>query len=1066
MAPRDSALRQVLFASLASLLLGGAGGCDGLWPLDAPYDPRRCEPRCAGSKVCFEGECVDAPVDGGVDAAPDGPLPDAPLQDLNRAETGGGDLQPDAPATDLPVADGPAPDQKQAKPDGPAPDKPGIKVDGPKPDQPAPPPDGPQSDQPGTSQDIYTGDLGICAQPTYSKSCKGDELGMTWCAVPAGCFYMGAMPGDSCNPTNEDRRRVTLTHAIEITAFEVTGSQYRAVMGANPSSKKCGEACPVDNVTWHQAAAFANALSAARGLTPCYDCTTTTCAAAQPFLGSELYLCPGYRLPTEAEWEHAYRAGGKDQLYTGSLGGCGTLSPAANKIAWYAGNASMTTHVAGDKQPNKLGLYDMAGNVAEWVHDAYKAKLGNTPANDPVQAGAGNRVTRGGSHSHLPRDLRASARISAAATYAGGETGFRLVRTTDTPGGWVPVPRGKFFMGSPKSPLAEPCRNTNEERHQVHITRSYEVQVTEVTQGAFTGLMGYSPYDAGPASKPPCFDTCPAENITWHEIAAYCNALSKARGLPACYACTGAQKTTDCKDTPYPGKKLLACPGYRLPTDAEWERAYRAGTTTALYNGTLTQAQCSQGNAAADAIAWYNKSTPFPVGGKKPNAWGLYDMAGNVWEWTWDWNISKLGFSLLTDPMGGGSGTEKIVRGGSFLFSAGNLRAARRSQDNPLNRGKSRGGRCVRTLLPGVLDQVSIPVVQMVGDQRVNDLVFDGENFVVLWRAGASATSRVYATRVSQTGKVLDKAGIQLRPGAGNEWHPAAAHNGRHTLVAWADYRHKNWDFYATRLDRNGKVLEPKGIEVVKASGEQTVPRVASDGAGFMVAWRDHRGLNREVYGGRVDAAGKVVDAGGKQIHKGPLPLDGTVGLAWNGSDFLVTWNAKGGASAYDIFGAHVDSSFKLLNLNAVTVSGAIGAQLTPAQAGGVTQGTALVAWLDNRASTQGLYGAMVSYAKGPSPKNGTMLAPGGNVVAGPSIAAAGQEYLVVWADKRNASSDIYAARVAHTGALLDSAGLVVAAVAPNQTTPRVVRGNREYLVVWSQWNNTDWDIHAARVAY
>jgi formylglycine-generating enzyme required for sulfatase activity len=123
------------------------------------------------------------------------------------------------------------------------------------------------------------------------------------------------------------------------------------------------------------------------------------------------------------------------------------------------------------------------------------------------------------------------------------------------------------------------------------------------------------------------------------------------------------------------------CAGYRLPTEAEWEYAYRAGTTTAFYNGAITQTGTSPLDPNLDAIGWYrgnSGNTTHPDAQKAPNAWKLNDMSGNVWEWCWDW-LGASPASAVTDPLGPASGTSKTLRGGSYGNEASWARAATRA---------------------------------------------------------------------------------------------------------------------------------------------------------------------------------------------------------------------------------------------------------------------------------------------------------------------------------------------------------------------------------------------------
>jgi formylglycine-generating enzyme required for sulfatase activity len=265
------------------------------------------------------------------------------------------------------------------------------------------------------------------------------------------------------------------------------------------------------------------------------------------------------------------------------------------------------------------------------------------------------------------------------------------------PGIWVAIAKGTFTMGSPTS---EPCRGDDEQQHLVTLTHDYELQETEVTQDQFLALMGYN--SAVKTCSPSA--TCPVEMVSWHEAAAYCNALSQKAGKSMCYTCSGSRESANCQEAAgYSGQQVYNCPGYRLPTEAEWEYAYRAGTTTAYYSGVNDAGICSTcwtTDTNADKIGWYCAnagSDTHPVKGKQPNGWGLYDMAGNVWEWCHDWYQSNIGSGPATDPWGSPSGSSRVLRGGSWSNNAYSMRAADRHPHTPTYRFNYLGFRCCRT---------------------------------------------------------------------------------------------------------------------------------------------------------------------------------------------------------------------------------------------------------------------------------------------------------------------------------------------------------------------------------
>jgi formylglycine-generating enzyme required for sulfatase activity len=212
----------------------------------------------------------------------------------------------------------------------------------------------------------------------------------------------------------------------------------------------------------------------------------------------------------------------------------------------------------------------------------------------------------------------------------------------------VRIRAGKFLMGSPAD---EPGRRPSEHRHEVEITRPFFLAVYAVTQAQYQKVMGnnpsyFSPTGGGRARAGGDSGDLPVETVSWNDAVAFCKKLS---ALPAE---KGARRV------------------YRLPTEAEWEYACRAGTSTAYYVGKTLEAR--HANFAPSPVNRVSK-----VGSYKPNAWGLYDMHGNVWQWCADWfGEDYYRTSPKKDPAGPKAGTSRVVRGGCWLNAGQECRAA------------------------------------------------------------------------------------------------------------------------------------------------------------------------------------------------------------------------------------------------------------------------------------------------------------------------------------------------------------------------------------------------------
>ena len=246
----------------------------------------------------------------------------------------------------------------------------------------------------------------------------------------------------------------------------------------------------------------------------------------------------------------------------------------------------------------------------------------------------------------------------------------------------VPIRGGTFTMGSPAN---EPSRNNDETQHQVTISPFYMSKYA-ITQAEYEAVVGENPSRFKQEGA-----NLPVENISWFDAIEFCNSLSELEGLTPAYTITGTGNG-----------RVVAWNrdgnGYRLPTEAEWEYACRAETTTAFNTGSnITDEQANYDGTSPynnNASGIYRRKTT-PVGSFSANEWGLCDMHGNMWEWCWDW-YGNYPSGAQTDPMGPASGTYRVLRGGAWFDGGRHLRSASRFNYIPSNRNYFFGFRVVR----------------------------------------------------------------------------------------------------------------------------------------------------------------------------------------------------------------------------------------------------------------------------------------------------------------------------------------------------------------------------------
>ncbi len=416
-----------------------------------------------------------------------------------------------------------------------------------------------------------------------------------------------------------------------------------------------------------------------------------------------------------------------------------------------------------------------------------------------------------------------------------------------------------------------------------------------------------------------------------------------------------------------------------------------------------------------------------------------------------------------------------------------------------------------------VLDPNGLAVTDGASVSNAPAVAWDGTDFLVVWDTSDDYTpGDIRAARVAPDGTVLDPGGFGVVSDPHDQRSPDLTWNGTHFLVVWQDDRSgSGFDVYGARVAPDGAVEDPNGFPVSAAAKAQTVPRVASDGSGWFVAWQDARGKTLDVFGARVDAGGTVLDPGGIGVAAGP-PAERTPSLAWDGTDYLVAWASQPTPDRWRIVGARVAPDGTVRDPTGIVID------LTP---GAFVEGPdvawdgvdSLVTWGVYAGTASGVAGARVasdgtvrdpvgiaierrgafdpsvawgggSWLVTASVNDGATsvdvvaarVGPHGRVLArdllvtsasaaqdAPAAAWNGSEFLAVWEEARGASMSIIAARLAPDGSTLDPSGIVVrSAIRASFTTVSVASNGSDFLVVWEDFGTEGLtDIFGARIA-
>ena len=556
--------------------------------------------------------------------------------------------------------------------------------------------------------------------------------------IPGGPSVIGRTGED---PDGDAPQTIVTLGTFHLQETETTKSQWDRVRlwalangypDLAPGSGK-GPDHPVQSVTWFDVVKWLNARSEREGLTPVYRVggAVYRSGTAVPEVD---WSAGGYRLPTEAEWEKAARGGTEGKRFPWATdrisheranfqnsGGEDYQDGTTGFHPLFAGTPLPHTSPAGSFPGNGFGLRDLSGNVSEWCWDWYAPDAYADSANPRGPDTGTNRVARGGSWEGQARAARAAHRDQFHPSTADDGLGFRPARGRLFDG-QATIPGGTFPMGRTSG-------DNDADAPSVAVTVSaFLLRETEVTGSEWEETRtwalanGYTGLAPGSAKAP----DHPVQSVSWYDAVKWCNARSEREGLTPCYRLGGEVMRIG---TALPEADWEA-DGYRLPTEAEWERAARSGKSGVRFPWGTDAITHPDANYYSSAIFYsYDTSAtrdfhpgfsggaaPFtsPSGYFASNGFGLSEMAGNVAEWCWDWYDSSYYLSSqgTTDPRGASPSGYRVVRGGAWSSLANRCRSSDRSSALPSDTSSSIGFRTGRSLPesagPALSDEIGV----------------------------------------------------------------------------------------------------------------------------------------------------------------------------------------------------------------------------------------------------------------------------------------------------------------------------------------------------------------------
>ena len=532
--------------------------------------------------------------------------------------------------------------------------------------------------------------------------------------VPAGAFRMGCVPGQNCQDDESPVHRVTIGAPFAVGVYEVTFEEWEACVRGGGCDEDAGydrvagtfwgrERLPVVKVSWEDAHAYVAWLSRESGAP--------------------------YRLLSEAEWEYVARAGGETAYGWGDAIGENRANCLRCGSRWDMDG----TAPVGSFQANGFGLYDVHGNVQEWVEDCWNGSYVGAPTDGTAwtRGDCDRRVVRGGSWFNLPGSLRSAHRDKTAAGGRHFVLGFRVARRLEKRPAFVPDPEPDDVRDAPAVPdlaaIAREMPGPAADREgqagrrardgALRVGQTFRDPLRSGGEGPEMVVVPAGAFRMGCVSGQNCQDDeSPVHRVTIgapFAVGVYEVTFAEWEACVRAGGCEGYR--SDDRGWGRGRRPVISVSwedaqayvawlsgesgaGYRLLSEAEWEYVARAGSETAYGWGNAIGR--NRANCDGCGSRWDDKQTA-PVGSFRANAFGLHDVHGNVWEWVEDcWNGRYAGAPMDGSAWEQGNCDTRVVRGGSWSHSPRSLRSADRIMNAAGLRFSFIGFRVARRLTP------------------------------------------------------------------------------------------------------------------------------------------------------------------------------------------------------------------------------------------------------------------------------------------------------------------------------------------------------------------------------